>query len=345
MLCVAFRRSHSAVVPGVGGCGLGLVQGGGAVALRLTKGPSPTVALLADAPPLAVAATLLRPFPREVTASQVGVFTAGVLFTGLLISIFTTTDPLWWHLHFSRLGTFADFSGYVFNATIVLTSVGVVAFAVRLRAEMAIHAGTAVLASRRSAKLVPTLIALLGIHLSVVGFVPVSTNEFLHDRGSTGAVFSFIAVLASSRWMLRGMHRAVSRATLIVTVGLAATTAPYIAGFINLAAFELIVFSLIFWWLLLFARTVGRPADAPTRAVAPSRVGSMHRTVVVRRSRLPRAVVATQAPLLAGSPLRTATRPIRRTRVQRRLDHSQAPRRPADAHGRTRTARRDLAHT
>lgn len=73
------------------------------------------------------------------------------------------------------------------------------------------HAGTAVLINRRSATVVPILIALLGIHLSVVGFVPVNSNEFLHDRGTTGAVFSFVAVLASRRWMLRGMHRIVAR--------------------------------------------------------------------------------------------------------------------------------------
>lgn len=263
---------------------------------------------LADAPALVRPFVLRLPALRELTATQVGFATLALLVSGLLLSIATTPDPQWWRLHFSRLGTFSVFSGYAFNATIVLTGAGVVVFAVRLRAEMRRHAGTAVLLNRRSATVVPILVALLGIHLSVVGFVPVNTNEFLHDRGSTGAVFSFIAVLASSRWMLRGMHRVVSRASRRVAVGLVATIAPYIGGFINLAAFEVIVFTLVFWWLLLFARAIGRPADVPERRV-PARTGSTHRTVVVAPPARPEHVaVATRGPLPTHG-LHSTTRP------------------------------------
>ncbi len=73
--------------------------------------------------------------------------------------------------------------------------------------------------------------------------------------------------------MLRGMHRVVARTTRRVSIGLVLTIVPYVGGFINLAAFELIVFSLVFWWLLLFAHTVGRPSDEPARAV--TRTGSL----------------------------------------------------------------------
>jgi hypothetical protein len=159
------------------------------------------------------------------------------------------------------------------------------------------HAGTAVLINRRSATVVPILIALLGIHLSVVGFVPVNSNQFLHDRGTTGVVFSFVAVLASSRWMLRGMHRIVARASRRAAIGLVATIAPYIGGFINLAAFEVIVFTLVFWWLLLFARAIGRPEDAPEPRV-PGPAGSVHRTMVVAPPvAVERVAVAARGPL------------------------------------------------
>ena len=311
---------------------LELLQGGSADALRLTKGQTSAVALLADAPalarPLAPVRLAARPLEllRDSTASQVGLATAALLVVGLLISIATTPDPLWWHLHFSRLGTFAVFSGFVFNATIVMTSAGIVVFALRLRREMQRHAGTAVLANRRAAAVVPILVALIGIHLSVVGFVPVSTNEFLHDRGSTGAVFSFVAILASSRWMLRGMHRVMARATRRVGLGLVATIAPYIAGFINLAAFELIVFSLVFSWLLLFARTVGRPADEPARP-ARRRLGSMHRTVVIApRVRSEHVTGAAHGP--HRSAVRPASRARRSLRAQRRLTRAQSVRQP-----------------
>jgi hypothetical membrane protein len=303
------------------------------------KGQTAAVALLADAP------TLARPTARSIggrrssPASHVGFATFAFLAAGLLLAIATTPDPLWWHLHFSQLGTFSDFSGHVFNTTIVLTSVGVVLFALRVRVEMKRHAGTARLANRRSATVVPILIALIGIHLSVVGFVPVNANEFLHDRGSTGAVLSFMAILASSRWMLRGMHGIVARTTRRVAIGLMLTIAPYIAGFINLAAFELIVFTLVFCWLLVFARAVGRPADDP----APSQVrtGSMHLTVVVpSRAHTEHVAIAARGPVAPSTHLRPAGRPRRSTvRPRRRATRGHSARQPDPEHPGTRRAR------
>jgi len=288
------------------------------------------VALIADAPAPTPTAARALSLLRDSTASQIGYTTAALLAIGLLISIATTPDPLWWHLHFSRLGTFAVFSGYMFNATIVLTGVGVVVFAAGLRREMRRHAGTALLTNRRAATVVPLLVALLGIHLSFVGIIPVSTNEFLHDRASTGAVLAFIVILATSRWMLRGMHRAIGRASRRVGLGLIATVAPYIAGFINLAAFELIVFAQVFYWLLLFARTIGRPADEPSR-LPVGRIGSMHRTVVVA-PRLSVEHVPAHADATARPGVRRAPRPGQSMRPRRRMLRAAAVRQPEPEH-------------
>jgi len=309
------------------------------------KGPSSPVALLADAPALPRPDVLARALLRDSTASQVGFATAALLGVGLLISIVTTPDPLWWHLHFSRLGTFATFSGYAFNATIVLTGAGVVAFGLRLRREMVRHAGTAVLTNRRAATVVPVLVALLGIHLSFVGFIPVNSNEFLHDRSSTGAVLCFVVILLCSRWMLRGMHRVITRASRFVGIGLVATLAPYIGGFINLAAFELIVFAQVFWWLLLFSRTIGRAPDQPVRP-DPTRTGSMHRTVIVS-PRVPteHVAVAGRANLPAHFPLRAATHPAATQHARRSAGHGDTSHRPDLAHHRARGGRTEVDRT
>ncbi|SFR89971.1 hypothetical membrane protein [Microbacterium sp. cf046] len=303
------------------------------------------MALLAASPAIIrPRAVLRRALPRVPSASQVGFSTAAILGVGLLLSIVTTPDPLWWQLHFSRLGTFAAFSGHVFNATIIATSVGVVLFALRLNREMVQHSGTAVLTNRRAATIVPILVALLGINLSLVGFFPVNANEFVHDRGSTGAVFCFVVILSTSRWTLRGMHRVMSRASRLVALGLVATTAPYIGGFINLAAFELIVFSLIFWWLLLFARTIGRPADAPPPK-PPTRTGSMQRTVVISPSAgMEHVAIATRDGMPTHSGMRAATHP-RAAVPTRRLIHGHAAQRSDLAHHRARGGRTEVDRT
>ena len=309
------------------------------------KGPSTPVALLADAPAFPRPDVRIRALLREGTATQVGFATAALLGAGVLISIFTTPDPLWWQLHFSRLGTFATFSGYAFNATLVLTGAGVVAFGLRLRREMVRHAGTPVLANRRAATVVPILVVLLGVHLSFVGVIPVNSNEFLHDRSSTGAVFCFVVILSSSRWMLRGMHQVMARASRRVGVGLVITLAPYIGGFINLAAFELIVFAQVFWWLLLFARTIGRPADEPPTP-APRRTASMQLTVVVAPP-VDRDHVAIAGRELRGTHarLRAATHPAGTGGVRRMAGRTDTAQRPHVAQLRGRGGRAEVDRT
>jgi hypothetical membrane protein len=260
----------------------------------------------------------LRSVYRSATATQLAFTTTTVVGLGILASILTTPDPLWWQLHFSRLGTFNTFSGHAFNLTIIFSGVLVMLFGLRLRIEMARHAGTAVLVSRRGAVIVPVLVVVIGAHLSLIGLVPVNTNEFLHDRGSIGALCCFAAILASRRWLLRGMHRVIARATRRVGIALVVSTGCFIPGWINLAAFELVVFSLMFAWFLCLARTIGRPAEEPS-TTAPHRV-------VVRSSG---AVAAASRRRLA---VRAATLPgsVRSGRTARRL-----PTDPRDAQRRT----------
>jgi len=295
------------------------------------------VALLAATVP-ALPVARLRELHRNTSATQVGFLTAAVLVGGTLLSILTTPDPLWWQLHFSRLGTFSVFSGYLFNSTLIATGVGVVLFGWRLRVEMVRHAGTAVLTSRRSATLVPILVVLIGIHLSFVGVIPQNTNEFLHDRASTGAVISFAAILLSSRWMLRGMHRGVGRASRRVGLGLVIAVTVYTSGFINLAGFEMVGFSLIFFWLLFFARNLGRPADEPRRARS-HRTGSMDETVVVAAPRVDSGGVpsAARGPVL-GAP-GVGTHPRQAHRAPRLMGRPQATSQPELEHHRASVSR------
>ncbi|GAA3201379.1 DUF998 domain-containing protein [Microbacterium terregens] len=303
------------------------------------KGLSITVALLADIT-LAGPSVRLRALTGPVTATQVGFLTAAVLIGGILISIVTTPDPLWWQLHFSRLGTFSVLSGYLFNSTLIATGAGVVAFGWRLRIEMKRHAGTAVLTNRRSATAVPILVVLIGIHLSFVGIIPQNTNEFLHDRASTGAVFSFTAILLSSRWLLRGMHRGVARASRRVGIGLVVAVSVYVPGFINLAAFELIGFSLIFFWLLFFARSLGRHADEPRRSrPAVQRTASTHHTVVVApRAHARRIHAAASGPSMTAVRPRTVTRPRAGARARHGTNRAPTSRQLDSEHHRARNA-------
>jgi len=315
--------------------------GWGEAALRLTKGQSLAVALLAQASPLPLFGVRLRGFHLEATATRLSFATIGVIGSGILASILTTPDPLWWQLHFSRLGTFSAFSSYAFNLTIIISGMLVMLFGLRLRVEMARHAGTAVLVSRRGAVIVPVLVVVIGAHLSLIGLVPVNTNEFLHDRGSIGALLCFSTILATSRWMLRGMHRVIARMTRRVGIALAVSTAAFIPGFINLAAFELVVFGLMFAWFLCLARTIGRPDDErPHSRPALSRRTGVRRTAVIAppvpATHVP---VATRGPLATNARVRAATRPRRSQRARRRTNRGVRTRQPDPEHRRATSQR------
>jgi hypothetical membrane protein len=267
----------------VGVGGLGQLRDDRAAHIDDNEGlPVTLIAVSSDLPALAApslrmpalrmpALRLVISLPRTATATQAGYTTSGFIALGILLSILTTTDPLWWQEHFSRLGTFADFSGAAFNGTIVVSGALVVYFATRLRVEMVRHSGSALLANRRAATVVPVLVGVIGVHLSLVGMFPLNVNEFMHDRGPQGALLAFVVILVSRRWMLKGMHPDVAKTTRRVGIMLAVTITGFATGVLNLAAFELLVFSLMFLWFLMLARNIGRPTPAPAARVAYAR--------------------------------------------------------------------------
>lgn len=242
---------------------------------------------LLTAAPLPLLRSIVLPKIATISATQSAAAAGIMLAAGAMLAMLTTPDPLWWQLHFSQLGTFPVFSGYVFNSGVVVSSALLVLLAARLRCEMLRHVGTAVLTNRRAAFIVPLLIALIGLHLSIIGFVPLSTSVFIHERGSSGAVLAFAAALLSSRWTLRGMHGCVARTTRLVLISLVVGAVPFATGVINLAVFELIVFSLMFVWLVTITRNVGRvtlvdvaaPSESPEHIARTPRADEASRVV------------------------------------------------------------------
>ena len=60
---------------------------------------------------------------ERLRAEHLSTAATTVLAVGVAISILTTSDKDWWRLHFSKLGTYPDLSGHVFNLTIIVAGV------------------------------------------------------------------------------------------------------------------------------------------------------------------------------------------------------------------------------
>jgi hypothetical membrane protein len=223
---------------------------------------------------------------------------AVILCTAILLAALGTVDPLWWHLHFSRLGTFADASGYTFNGGVILSGLVIAAGAVPLAVHLASAQAAGRITDARAARMMPPLLVTLGLCLALIGVIPLTLNEFLHDRAANGVLLSFLGLVIVSRRTLPQLPKFLGRYAICAVILLVVGMAVMISGIINLAAFEVLAFGSVLSWVHLLERSVRSldvrlpaPAEEAPEAVADCRADS-HGHVVRQdaRSRVPATV-------------------------------------------------------
>jgi hypothetical membrane protein len=178
---------------------------------------------------------------------------------GTLAAMITTSDPQWWELHFSQLGTFGDISSFLFNGTLIAGGLLVTTFTLYVANDLrALHPGDTASAGATGAdRVVTTALAVMGIMLAFVGIFPVDVNMLLHNVSASGMAAMYLLLLAGGPWLLRRMPRAYFFASWGFLAALVASIVLFIVGYFGLTAFEIIVFALIFGWLAVFIRFLG----------------------------------------------------------------------------------------
>lgn len=234
------------------------------------------------------------PLHRRVAALpslHVGAAVLSVLLGGLLLSMATTSDPMWWQLHFSQLGIFDDFSSALFNTTLKVSGLMVVAFALFVRRDIRRLGRETV--RRGSATLTCVCLNVVGINLALVGCVPLNTDKDLHDRVAAMMVLGFLVLLVSAPVMLRRLGARMALSTGIALVWLALSIALFVTATINLALFETISCGAMFAWSGMLTHTLGavtvraeRRADTTDRALACGPRRRPRLRVAARRVRL-----------------------------------------------------------
>lgn len=200
-------------------------------------------------------------------ALRLAVLALTILLTGLGISIATTTNPQWWRLHFSQLGTYGDASAMFFNGTLILGGSTVLLFARAAARQLRPLEGTRV--RRGTAKTARILFSVVGANLALVGCVPLTTNGFVHDRVAAAMVLGFAGLLLTSPFMMHRFPKRLVLTTGFVFVGLFAGAWVFVAGTINLALFEVIAFSAMFGWSGVFLSALAA-CGAPTAQAEPA---------------------------------------------------------------------------
>ncbi len=244
---------------------------------------------------------------------------AAVLCLMTATAALTTSDPLWWHLHFSRLGMFADASGVAFNAGVIACGAVTASTGVSAHVRLTRAAGRGAIGDARAVRVTPVLVATLGICLLLIGVIPLTLNEFLHERAANGVILAFGALQLVTGRFLPELPPHVRRVGAVSTVVLVLGIAGMLSGVINLALYEAMAFGAVLTWLHLLERGLsGLARTAEERPAEETRVDAVsatpttprgRRTLRVRRTtRFPRAAhvrpgrYAAPRPARRGSP-------------------------------------------
>lgn len=235
---------------------------------------------------------------------------AAILCTAILLAALGTVDPLWWHLHFSRLGTFADLSGYTFNGGVILSGLVIAAGGVPLAVHLANGLASGRIADARAARALPPLLVALGLCLALIGVIPLTLNEFLHDRAANGVLLSFLGLVVVSRRTLRELPAFVGRYAIATVIVLVVGITMMFLGLINLAAFEVLAFGGVLSWVHLLERSVRR-----LDATAPGVAADVDAAVATAESSVPAGAMSAPAAHLVrrGTRARVATTTRRHT--------------------------------
>lgn len=246
---------------------------------------------------------------------------AAILCTAILLAATGTVDPLWWHLHFSRLGMFADASGYTFNTGVVLSGLVIAAAGIPLAVHLANAMSEGRIADPRAARMLPPLLVTLGVCLALIGVIPLTLNEFLHDRAANGVMLSFLGMVIVSRRTLPELPRFLVRYAMTAVAVLVVGIVLMFTGILNLAAFEVLAFGGVLSWVHLLERAVRRlgaaaPAVSPvlsveTPARRPSAPEATRETALARTDVVGRGA-RHRAPAVAVSAARARAASVRR---------------------------------
>jgi hypothetical protein len=206
-------------------------------------------------------AYLVFPSAARVTTRRLSALLMAYVVVGTLTSAVTTSDPLWWRVHFSQLGTFGDISSWMFNATLVAAGLLVATFAVYIAHDMRVLVAGGALTLAESPLVVSRLFVILGAMLAGVGLCPVDVSFWIHTICASGMAVVFLILLIRGPRLLAGMPRPYFVASWAILAAVAVSIALFLARFFSVAAFEIVVFALIFGWIMVFIRFLGLAAE------------------------------------------------------------------------------------
>ncbi|WP_314061955.1 DUF998 domain-containing protein [uncultured Vagococcus sp.] len=193
-------------------------------------------------------------FAASISSTMIITLLISVILGGLLFSMLTNADYLWWQHNFSFLGTQNAVNSWQFNITLMISALLMIALIdylfVSLRKSFP---------KSKQLMILRGLLTVTAITLGAVGFFPNDGGELhiIHTEAASWLVYLVIILIFSIRWLLPQ----VTREFLFISYGIGGVL--FICNilfsnihYLSLTAFELIAFIMAFSWILLLLQNL-----------------------------------------------------------------------------------------
>ncbi|MEI5585143.1 MULTISPECIES: hypothetical protein [unclassified Agromyces] len=197
-----------------------------------------------------------------ITTSRMATLLVVFMASSVLASMATAQDPAWWEYHFSELGTGDDISSSLFNLAVLVGGAFVTTFAIYVHRDLTTLVRQGVLVHGWTPRFVSTVFIVMGTMLACVGLFPLDVSVLLHNLSAIGMSLTFLGLLASTPFTLRGMPARFlwfCAGGIVLLLGGAVLFEPL--GYYSLTAFELLAFAIIFGWISVFIRFIDALAE------------------------------------------------------------------------------------
>lgn len=190
------------------------------------------------------------------TQSIVRIFSV-VMICGMLMSMITSSDPLWWEINFSSLGSLSGPSAKVFNFTLLLSGMVLITMSFHLLDDIKKLLSSSVKSKNARINVLKVLFVFIGICMAGVGIFTYAQDPLMHNLSAYSMVLGFAVMIIGLKKILPFIDPtflANSYFTLVI-IGVCYYLFTRV-HYLNLTAFELIAFGITFAWLVLFVRKI-----------------------------------------------------------------------------------------
>ena len=201
---------------------------------------------------------LLVPASININTNSIVRIFSVVMVCGMLLSMITSTDPLWWQINFSSLGSLTGPSAKVFNFTLLLSGMVLITMSFHLLDDIRkLMVSDSNISKSTRINILKGLFIFIGICMAGVGIFTYAKDPLMHNLSAYSMVMGFGIIIIGLKKILPFIDATFlvnSYFTLLVIAICYFLFAR--VGYLNLTAFELLAFGITFSWLVLFVRKI-----------------------------------------------------------------------------------------